>query len=331
MINEDDQDEVLSFVALDVHSGQRADKVLSALCADLSRSRLQDLIAQGMVFLDHAVLSTPSTKVEAGQVFLVQVPPPVEGEPKAEDIPLDVVYEDDDVLVINKPAGMVVHPGAGHWSGTLVNALLHHCGESLSGIGGVVRPGIVHRLDKDTSGLMMVAKNDFAHHHLSAQLADRSLSRVYHALVLGVPMPIKGSVDRPIGRHKHNRLKMSVMSGSLREAKTYYRVVEQFGQACALVECVLETGRTHQIRVHMEAIGYPILGDSLYGPQRTALQSNLKKESYSIDIINEILSLPYQMLHARALQFIHPRTEEVQFFECKSSEIFSKALKLLKK
>lgn len=309
--------------------GVRADKYLGKVCADFSRSRLQGLIADGQVLLNGKVLSTASLKTEEGDVFSVSIPEAVPCEPQPEDIPLDVVYEDDDVIVINKPAGLVVHPGAGNWSGTLVNALLHHCGDSLSGIGGVVRPGIVHRLDKDTSGLIMVAKNDHSHQHLSEQLADRSLSRVYNTFVFGVPMPIKGTVDRAIGRHRHNRLKMSVMSNAPREARTHYLVLENFSDAVSLVECKLESGRTHQIRVHMEAIGHPVLGDTLYGVQQTALISNLKKGGYSSDIIKNILSLERQMLHAKEISFIHPRTEEEMTFSCDLPEDMSKALKSL--
>lgn len=321
----------LSFAVEDVDVGQRADKFLSVMCDELSRSQLQKLISDKEVLLNGEALKAGSYKTEEGDVFTVNIPPPAPSEAVAQDIPLDVVFEDEHVLVLNKAVGMVVHPGAGNWDGTLVNALLHHCGDSLSGIGGVLRPGIVHRLDKDTSGLMMVAKNDHAHQHLSEQLADRSLSRVYHALVLGVPMPVIGSVDRAIGRHRHNRLKMSVMSNAPRDARTHYKVLEKFGEACSLVECRLETGRTHQIRVHMEAIGHPLIGDQLYGPQRTALISNLKKSDYTTDIIKHICNLGRQMLHAQAIKFIHPVTEEEMFFEVGAPADLVKVLKMLEK
>ncbi|MGH1457099.1 MAG: RluA family pseudouridine synthase [Alphaproteobacteria bacterium] len=311
--------------------GIRADKYLGQVCDVLSRSRLQGLIADGKVLLDGEPLKQPSLKTEQGNIFTVHIPEPEKCEPEAEDIPLDIVYEDDDVIVINKAAGLVVHPGAGNWTGTLVNALLFHCGDSLSGIGGVVRPGIVHRLDKDTSGLIMVAKNDHAHQHLSEQLADRTLSRVYHALVFGIPMPVKGSVDRAIGRHRHDRLKMSVMSNSPREARTHYRVLERYGEACSLVECKLESGRTHQIRVHMEALGNPVIGDALYGVQPTGLRSNLRKSNYSPEIIENIMSLDRQMLHAKEICFVHPVTEEDMSFSCDLPDGFSNALKMLYK
>lgn len=324
------EDEELSFLVNVSGVGQRADKYLASVCEELSRSRLQGLIEQGQVTLNGKILKA-SHKLEEGDELVVTVPPPVPCTPLAEDIKLDIVFEDDDLIVINKPAGLVVHPGAGNWTGTLVNALLHHCPDSLSGIGGVVRPGIVHRLDKETSGLMIVAKNDFAHHALSEQLADRTLSRVYHALVMGVPMPIKGVVSRPIGRHRHNRQKMSVMSDAPREAITHYHVLERFGEACSLVECRLETGRTHQIRVHMEALGHPLVGDPLYGPQVTALNSRLKKAGYNDDVIESISAFPRQFLHAKELIFFHPSDEEDMAFESDLSEDMSKILKLLRK
>ncbi len=323
------EDNSLSFIVEEQHEGQRADKVLSSLCSDLSRARLQGLIAQGEVMLDGEVLKQTSLKLKSGQVLDVFIPEAKPCEPEAEDIPLDILYEDDDVIVINKAVGMVVHPGAGNWSGTLVNALLYHCGDSLSGIGGVVRPGIVHRLDKDTSGVMVAAKNDHAHQHLSAQLSDRSLSRVYHALVLGVPMPIKGTIDRGIGRHKHNRLKMSVMSSTPREARTHYKVLKSFGEACSLVECTLESGRTHQIRVHMEDLGHCILGDALYGAQPTQIRSLFKKSGYSPEIINSILSIDRQMLHARHIHFVHPVTQEDHFYGSELALDFEKIVQSL--
>lgn len=320
---------ILSFVVRESDHGMRADKFLSMACADLSRSRLKALLQDGRVSLNHNILKSPSYSVVEGDVFQVDVPPSVPADPIPENIPLDIIYEDDDLLVINKAAGMVVHPAAGHCSGTLVNALLYHCGESLSGIGGVARPGIVHRLDKDTSGLMIVAKNDHAHQYLSAQLSDRSLSRVYHALVLGVPMPIKGFVDMPIGRHKHNRLKMSVSGVSPREAMTHYMVLERFGEACALVECRLETGRTHQIRVHMEALGCPVLGDPVYRAPDTKVLSRIKNFSKNADFVDVLVNLERQLLHACALSFIHPRHEKVLNFDCALPDDFQNVLSQL--
>jgi 23S rRNA pseudouridine1911/1915/1917 synthase len=324
------EEDELSFLVNEDGVGQRADKYLTSVCEDLSRSRLQGLIADGQVSLNGKPLKA-SVKLELGDELIVNIPPPIPSTPEAQNIPLSVVYEDEDLLVIDKAAGMVVHPGAGNWTGTLVNALLHHCGESLSGIGGVIRPGIVHRLDKETSGLMIVAKNDHAHHHLAEQLSDRSLSRVYEALVFGVPLPIKGVVSRPIGRHRHNRQKMSVMSSTPRDAVTHYHVLENYRDVCALVECALETGRTHQIRVHMEALGYPLIGDPLYGTQQNALISKLKKARYNDDIIEKTSSFPRQFLHARHLVFIHPTTEDEMHFESSMPEDMLNILDSLRK
>lgn len=310
-------------------AGERLDKALAILCPDVSRARLQALIKSGHVCVSGIVQTKASAKLEEGDAISVDIPAPVSAEPEAEDIPLDIVYEDADLLVINKQAGLVVHPGAGNWSGTLVNALLHHCAGGLSGIGGVMRPGIVHRLDKETSGLMVVAKNDFAHQGLSAQLADRTLSRIYHALCLGVPMPPSGTVDKPIGRHGQNRLKMAVSNKNARDAVTYYKTLENYGDVLSLIECKLETGRTHQIRVHMAAIGYPLVGDPLYGPQKTALQAALKKchlEKGAAQIISEF---PRQVLHARSISFIHPRSDKRHSFESDYPEDIGKILKIL--
>lgn len=324
------EDGDLSLVVGESLVGSRADKALAALYDDFSRARLQKLIDEGAVRLNGAVLTAASTKVVEGDVFEVIVPEPVAAEPVAQDIPLDVVYEDDDLLVINKPVGLVVHPGAGNWEGTMVNALLHHCGDSLSGIGGVLRPGIVHRLDKDTSGLMVVAKNDHAHHFLSEQLADRSLSRVYLALVVDVPVPIKGVIDRPLARDKKNCLKMAVAAKGGKEARTHYHMLEAFGQSFALVECKLETGRTHQIRVHMQSVGCPIVGDPLYGAQPTKVNKNIRDYSKDIDLKNKIESLQFQLLHATAISFIHPSTEEVMEFQVDMPESFAIVLDALR-
>lgn len=312
--------------------GKRADKYLSDV-SELTRSRLQALISEGVVELNGEILKTASRKLELNDILTVRVPDAVPATQGAEDIPLKVIYEDDDLLVIDKPAGLVVHPGAGNSSGTLVNALLFHCGDSLSGIGGVERPGIVHRLDKDTSGLMLVAKNDYAHQHLASQLADRSLSRVYLALVLGVPTPLKGTVDRPIGRERQNRMKMSVVGDAKRDARTHYRVMKTYGTALSLVECKLESGRTHQIRVHMQALGYPLIGDPLYGAQPTAIKSALKNrlnnEADNAEIIDKILNFERQFLHAYQIEFIHPVTEEGMFFEVEIPDDMSNILKIL--
>jgi 23S rRNA pseudouridine1911/1915/1917 synthase len=292
----------------------RLDKALSLLHPDLSRSRLKVLILDGDVIVSGYIIKTASHKVKAGDEITLKIPPPVEDTPRAENIPLDIVYEDDDLLVINKAVGMVVHPAVGNTSGTLVNALLYHCKDNLSGIGGVKRPGIVHRLDKETSGLMVVAKNDLAHQGLSDQLQDRTLSRVYSAFVWRAPTLLKGKVDMPIGRHSSNRLKMAIMMNSGRDAVTHYHVQEKYGDSISLVDCKLESGRTHQIRVHMQHIKHPLIGDPLYGLPHQEGQALLKKAGYEEDIIKKVMSFDRQALHAREIGFIHPRTEEEMRF-----------------
>lgn len=295
--------------------GERLDKALAKLCPDLSRSRIKSLMDDECVFIGDHIFDGASYKVLGGETFKLLVPPAVDDTPRPENIPLNIIYEDDELLVVDKPAGLVVHPGAGHQSGTLVNALLYHCGDTLSGIGGVKRPGIVHRLDLDTSGLIMVAKTDRAHQSLSEQLAERTLKRVYHALVLGAPVPLAGVIDRPLGRHTKNRLKQAVLNKDGREAKTNYKIIENFSNEFSLVECRLQTGRTHQIRVHMQDKGHCVLGDPLYGPQRTALYAGFKRGGYSVETAKYVEeTLKRQALHAVEISFIHPVTEEVMSF-----------------
>lgn len=309
---------------------KRLDKVLSALTEGYSRARLQALIADGQVSVNGIVEDNNSAKVELGDQIRLVEPEPVESIPQPENIPLDIVYEDNDMLVINKPIGLVVHPGAGNPDGTLVNALLHHCKDSLSGIGGVLRPGIVHRLDKDTSGLMVAAKNDRAHRGLSDQLQDRSLSREYCALVLKIPTPPKGFVEQSIGRDPRNRQKMAVQVRGGKDAKTYYRVIERFGEALSLVACKLETGRTHQIRVHMAAIKHPLIGDNLYGGPQNALKSAMRKSDYRDGLVERVLSFPRQALHAQKIAFIHPITGERHEYEAPLPDDLNDLLKHLR-
>jgi 23S rRNA pseudouridine1911/1915/1917 synthase len=312
------EDDVLLFEAGPEDAGVRLDGWLAAKCADLnlSRSRLKALILEGAVSVNDSMCGDPSKKVQPGMAIEIAVPPPEDATPVPENIPLDIVYEDDDLLVLNKQAGLVVHPAPGHSRGTLVNALLYHCGNSLSGIGGVRRPGIVHRLDKDTSGLMIVAKNDAAHQGLSAQLADRSLSRHYHAVVWHAPTLRKGKVDEPVGRHPASRQKMAVNRRNGRPAVTHYTLLEAYGGGtAALLECRLETGRTHQVRVHMAYAGHPLVGDPVYGAQATAASSLLKKGGYSDAAKQTILQFPRQALHACKIHFIHPVTDEGMAFE----------------
>jgi 23S rRNA pseudouridine1911/1915/1917 synthase len=287
----------------------RLDRFLSEQLPQLSRTRVQTLIRQGRVSLGGATIVDAKYRVKPGERFALDLPPAIPAEPRAETIALDVVYEDDALIVIDKPAGLVVHPGAGHATGTLVNALIAHCGESLSGIGGVARPGIVHRLDKDTSGLMVVAKTDEAHRALAEQFADHGrsgeLERGYLALVWGVPSRPSGTVNAPIGRHPTSRTKMAVLPSKGREAVTHWRVIETFGSkkepVASLIECRLETGRTHQVRVHLAHIGHPLIGDPLYG---TGFKSKLRKLPEPARAT--LAALPRQALHASRLAFVHP-------------------------
>ncbi len=265
--------DTFTYTTTDEDTKERLDRVLARALPALSRSRLQALIGEGCVQLNGQVVTEPARKVNAGEVIALDVPPPEDPEPKGENIPLNVVYEDEHLIVIDKPAGLVVHPGAGHWTGTLVNALIHHCGESLSGIGGVKRPGIVHRLDKDTTGLMVAAKSDAAHTALSEQFADHGrtgpLQRAYLAFVWGRPKRETFTIDKPLDRDTKNREKQAVRASG-RQAITHITVLESYpsrdNPIVSLVRCELETGRTHQIRVHLASEGHPLLGDDTYGP-----------------------------------------------------------------
>ena len=296
----------------------RLDRVLATRCADLSRSRLKALILAGSVTVKGAVVRDPAYHVTAGDTITIDVPEAAAPEPLAEDIPLDIVFEDDDIIVIDKPKGLVVHPAAGHATGTLVNALIAHCGDSLSGIGGVKRPGIVHRLDKDTTGLMVVAKNDAAHASLTAQFADHGrlgeMRRGYLAFVWGVPNRQRGTIDAPIDRHPHAREKMAVREGG-REAVTHWEIREVFSGAngkpvASLLACQLETGRTHQIRVHLAHIGHPLLGDSVYGPHFKTKAGQLGPQAQAA-----LAALGRQALHAYLLALEHPGSGEILHWE----------------
>lgn len=292
----------------------RLDRVLAARLPELSRSRLKALILAGQISLRDAPILDPAYHVAPGDTITIRVPPPVSPEPEPENIPLDIVHEDDDIIVINKPRGLVVHPAAGHETGTLVNALIAHCGESLSGIGGVKRPGIVHRLDKDTTGLMVAAKNDRAHASLSAQFADHgrtgALRRGYMAFVWGVPNRPHGIIDAPIDRHPHAREKMAVRQGG-REAITHWEVLDTFNgrdgkPVASLLACQLETGRTHQIRVHLSHIGHPLMGDAVYGPGFKTKANALAPGAKAA-----LEGLGRQALHAYLLTLEHPGTGEI--------------------
>src|SRR5580692_309061 len=310
----------------DAETGGRLDRVLAAHITELSRSRLKTLIEAGAVAIDGRTIRDPSHRVNSAAAVTVEVPEAEPAKPVAEAIPLAVVYEDDDIIVIDKPKGLVVHPAAGHWTGTLVNALIAHCGESLSGIGGERRPGIVHRLDKDTSGLMVVAKNDRAHRRLAAQFAahgrdGRPFERGYLAFVWDAPDRPRGTVDRPIDRHKSVRTRMAIQEGG-REAVTHWQLIERFrtskgtqkakgkaDSAASLLACTLETGRTHQIRVHLASIGHPLLGDGVYG---TGFRSKAALLPQAAQVV--LKDLGRQALHAHMLAFEHPVTGKLMRF-----------------
>jgi 23S rRNA pseudouridine1911/1915/1917 synthase len=296
----------------------RLDRVLAAHLTELSRSRLKALILDDQVKVGTTAVRDPAYHVTPGETIIIDLPEPVEAEPQGEAIALDIVHEDDDIIVIDKPAGLVVHPAAGHATGTLVNALIAHCGASLSGIGGVRRPGIVHRLDKDTSGLLVVAKNDRAHQSLSAQFADHgrtgAMERGYLAFAWGVPSRPRGTIDAPLDRHPHAREKMAVREGG-REAVSHYEVREVYSghdgkPVASLLALKLETGRTHQIRVHLAHIGHPLLGDSVYGPHFKTKASQLGPESRAA-----LAALGRQALHAYLLVLEHPRSGEILRWE----------------
>jgi 23S rRNA pseudouridine1911/1915/1917 synthase len=293
--------------------GQRLDRFIAAQIPDLSRSRVRGLIKEGQVSASGRTIVEPDYRVKPDELFEIGVPDAVAALPEAEHIPLNVLYEDSHLIVIDKPAGLVVHPAAGNWSGTLVNALIAHCGDSLSGIGGVRRPGIVHRLDKDTTGVMVAAKTDAAHHGLAGQFADHgregALRREYLALVWGEPRPRKGVIETNLARHPSNRLKMAVTNSDGKHAVTEYSLKRSFaaegnkpgGVAASLVECVLKTGRTHQIRVHLAHIGHPVIGDALYGGGFQSKTRALRGDGRSA-----IVGMTRQALHAAVLGILHP-------------------------
>ncbi len=302
-------------------SGERLDRLLGRKLPDLSRSRIKALVLEGRVTRAGQLLAEPGQRVKPGPPIEVRVPAPVEARPRPEAVPLEILFEDEHLLVIVKPAGQVVHPAPGHGRGTLVNALLAHCGASLSGIGGVRRPGIVHRLDRDVSGVLVVAKHDRAHQGLAAQFTVHGIERVYEAIVWGVPSPAEGRIDRPIGRDPRDRLKMAVVEGGKR-AVTRWRLLEAAGTRAARLELTLETGRTHQIRVHLASLGHPILGDRVYGPR---LPAGLPPATRS-----RIAALDRLALHARELAFTHPVTGERLRFVAPVPALFGELLALLR-
>ena len=302
-------DEDLIFITAE-ESGERIDALLARNIESLSRNAAQNLIEKGNCLLNGMPVKK-NYRCSKGDTFEIQLPEPALTELIAQNIPLDIAYEDESLIVVNKPRGLVVHPAPGHYDGTLVNALLFHCGNSLSVIGGEKRPGIVHRIDKDTSGLIIVAKNDYAHQFLSAQLADKTLSREYEAVVRGNLKEDSGTIDKPIGRNPKDRKKMAVTQINSRNAVTHWQVIERL-KGYTHIKCELETGRTHQIRVHLASIGHPLLGDFTYG-------------AASPD-----KGLEGQCLHARRLRFIHPETKQQMLIESELPDYFKEVLKKIK-
>lgn len=301
--------EIVNLTVDGENSDLRLDKYLVSQLEDFTRSAVSKLIEGGQVKVNEKTASK-NYKCKAGDRVVIEIPDPVELDVTAENIPLDIVYEDSDLLVVNKPKGMVVHPAAGNYSGTLVNALLYHCKDSLSGINGVIRPGIVHRIDKDTSGLLIVAKNDTAHLDLAQQIKEHSFHRAYQAVAYGNFKEDNGTVNQPIGRHPKDRKKMAVTYKNSKNAVTHYEVISRY-EKFTHIRCVLETGRTHQIRVHMAYIGHPLAGDEVYGPKKV------------------ITELNGQCLHAGELGFVHPRTKEYMEFTAPLPEYFTNFLKKL--
>lgn len=324
-------------------AGARLDKWLSERLEDLSRSRLKALMEKGALSRNGAAFADPSWKIRAGEVFTLDIPPLEAPAPRPETIALDIRFEDGDLIVVNKPAGLVVHPAAGNWSGTLVNALIAHCGASLSGVGGVARPGIVHRLDKETSGLIVVAKNDRAHQGLAGAFAAHDIARAYDAIAVGAPRPRAGTIDAPLARAGGERKKMSVVPDTDerpggRRAVTHYRIVESFGRTRArlagdalasLIECRLETGRTHQIRAHLSHIGHPLIGDPLYGrgPGLAGLKPGDAAADHAIAVLKDFRR---QALHAKLLGFTHPATGAALSFEAATPADFEDLLAALR-
>ena len=348
----------------------RLDRALADYCAAspeipiLSRTRIKSLIESGMLSLNDQIVTDPSAKIQTGANFCLNLPPPEMPLNRAENIALEIIYEDDELLVINKPPGMVVHPAPGHREGTLVNALIHHCGDSIMNVGGVARPGIVHRIDKDTSGLLVVAKNDHAYAHLQQQFSDHSIERSYSALVWGLVMPKQGTISHSIGRSPINRQKMAVVAKGGKKAITHYRRVDQWAGRVSLVECRLETGRTHQIRVHLTHCGYAIIGDPIYGRKpkinaiinrnkennsgKVLLSDNSgssrsindektimeKRQKLNEDQLTEsalvaLVNFDRQALHAAKLGFIHPKSGNYIEFNSKPPGDFTKLLESL--
>lgn len=302
----------LQYEVTEEEDGLRLDQYIAGRCMDLSRSYIQKLIKESRVTINKNIQTKTKTAVQESDIVNVSLPDPKELEIKPQDIPLDILYEDNDVLVVNKPKGMVVHPAPGHYEDTLVNAVLYHCRDNLSGINGVLRPGIVHRIDKDTTGALIVCKNDKAHQKIADQLRAHTITRSYRAIVYNNFSEDEGMINAPIGRHPTNRKKRMVTEKNSKEAITHYKVLDHLNHKFNYIECRLETGRTHQIRVHMSHIGHPLLGDEVYGP-----------------VNSKFKNLQGQILHAATIGFIHPTTEEYMEFSAPLPDYFEKLLKTL--
>ncbi|MCM1508792.1 MAG: RluA family pseudouridine synthase [Ruminococcus flavefaciens] len=295
------------------NTGMRIDKFIAEEIAEFSRAQVQRLIATGAVYADDEIIADKDFKTRYGDIYQITPPEPQQATPLPENIPLNILYEDDDLIVVNKCAGMTVHPAAGAYHGTLVNALLYHCKDSLSGIGGVARPGIVHRIDRNTSGILVVAKNDSAHRHLAEQFFKHTIERTYFAFVYGVPTPLDGTIEGNISRSSFDRKKMALVQIGGKSAITHYKTVENYRNTASLVQCNLETGRTHQIRVHLSSIGCHLIGDDVYKGRKSSL--NLPEP-----LKNFVNSFPRQALHAASLGFVHPRTKEYMQFKAELPE-----------
>lgn len=302
----------LQYEVTEEEDGLRLDQYIAGRCMDLSRSYIQKLIKESRVTINKNIQTKTKTAVQESDIVNVSLPDPKELEIKPQDIPLDILYEDNDVLVVNKPKGMVVHPAPGHYEDTLVNAVLYHCRDNLSGINSVLRPGIVHRIDKDTTGALIVCKNDKAHQKIADQLRAHTITRSYRAIVYNNFSEDEGMINAPIGRHPTNRKKRMVTEKNSKEAITHYKVLDHLNHKFNYIECRLETGRTHQIRVHMSHIGHPLLGDEVYGP-----------------VNSKFKNLQGQTLHAATIGFIHPTTEEYMEFSAPLPDYFEKLLKTL--
>lgn len=333
-MTQSEDNSLFAFTITDDHAGARLDKWLSEQIESLTRTRIKALIEGGSLTKDGAAFTDPSWKLRIDEEIQLTVPPVAAAVPKPENIPLDVAFEDDDIIVVNKPAGMVVHPAAGNWHGTLVNALIAHCGDSLSGVGGVARPGIVHRIDKETSGLLVVAKHDRAHQVLTKAFAAHKMTRVYQAIVVGAPRPGMGTIDTAIARADGDRKKFAAVKDGdrpgARHATTHFKLLNAYGRSRAklkgdavasLLECRLETGRTHQIRVHLSSIGHPLIGDPVYGrgPGLSGIKPGDDEAEKALHVLKKFRR---QALHAKTLGFKHPITREEMMFEAEDPKDF---------